>query len=168
MSRNRSSGEELLPHVRSQLPPHVWGQGRQPRWTTPRRRSGWRPRGATPHPRSGAVARRSYPTPQARDGGQEELPHAGSQGRRLRGATSGRRSSGCTGAGGQRGATLRSRSGGAAMRRYPSSKVSSSFLISSCYSLELRIQMLIPFLFFDRLPQRSMQRNRGQRHNGKD
>ena len=34
-----------------------------------------RPRGATPHPRSGAVAGRSYPTPKARDGGREEQPH---------------------------------------------------------------------------------------------
>ena len=36
------------------------------------------------------------------------------------------RSGGCAGGGGPRGATPRSRSGGAAMRRYPSSKVRSS------------------------------------------
>ena len=33
------------------------------------------PRGAAPCPRSGAVAERSYPTPKARGGGLKELPH---------------------------------------------------------------------------------------------
>ena len=33
------------------------------------------------------VAERSYPTSEARDGGQEELPHVRGQGRRPRGAT---------------------------------------------------------------------------------
>ena len=45
------------------------------------------------------------------------------QGRLPRGATPCPKSGGCTGTGGLRGATARSRSGGAAMRRYPSSKV---------------------------------------------
>ena len=44
----------------------------------------------------------------------------------VRGATPHPRSGGCTGTGGPRGATLRSRSGGVAVRRYPSSKVRSS------------------------------------------
>ena len=47
------------------------------------------------------------------------------QGQRLGGATPHPRSGGCTGAGGPRGAIPRSRSGGAAVRRYPSSKVRS-------------------------------------------
>ena len=53
-------------------------------------------------------------------------------GGRLSWATPRPRSSGCTGTGGPRGATPHSRSGGAAMRRYPSSKVRSS----SCTLLE--------------------------------
>ena len=32
-------------------------------------------RGATPHPRSGSAAGRSYPLPEARGGGREEQPH---------------------------------------------------------------------------------------------
>ena len=36
---------------------------------------GRRPRGAAPCPRSGAVAERSDPTPKARGGGLKELPH---------------------------------------------------------------------------------------------
>jgi len=79
-----------------------------------------RPRGATPHPRSGAEARR---TPCLRGGDQEELPHIRGQGRWLGGATPHPKSGGYTGTGGPRGATPRSRSGGAAVRRYPSSKV---------------------------------------------
>ena len=61
-----------------------------------------------------------------RGGGLDELPHARGQERRMRGATPCPRIGGCTGAGGLRGATPRSRSGGVAMRRYPSSKVRSS------------------------------------------
>ena len=48
------------------------------------------------------------------------------QGRQLRGATPRPMIGSCSGAGGSRGATPRSRSGGVAMRRYPSSKVRSS------------------------------------------
>ena len=57
--------------------------------------------------------------------GREEVPLARGQGRRPRGATSRPRSGGCTGTGGLRGATPCSRSGGAAVKRYPSSKVKS-------------------------------------------
>ena len=59
-------------------------------------------RGATPRPRSGAEARR---TPCPRGGGQEELPHVQGQGRRPGDAT----------------ASLRS--GAAAERHYPVSKI---------------------------------------------
>ena len=46
------------------------------------------PRGATTtRPGSGAAAETSYPTFEVRGGSREELPHAGSQGRQLRGAT---------------------------------------------------------------------------------
>ena len=76
-------------------------------------------------PRRG-MAERSYPTPDVRGGGQVELLHAGGQGWRPRGATPPPRNSGCQGAGGPRGATSCSRSGGVAVRRYPSSKVRSS------------------------------------------
>ena len=69
--------------------------------------------------RSGAVAEMSNPMPEVRGGGQEELPHARGQWRRLRGATPRPRSGGCMGAEGPRGATPRSRSGGVAVRRYP-------------------------------------------------
>ena len=69
------------------------------------------------------VAERSYPTSEVRGGGQEVLPTALGQGRWPRGVTPGPRSSGCAGAGGPRGAIPRSKSGGAAVRRYPSSKV---------------------------------------------
>ena len=79
---------------------------------------GWRLRGATPW--------------QVRGSGPEELPHTQGQGWQLRGATPRPSSSGCTGAGGPRGATPRLRSGGAAVRIYPSSKVRSS----SCTLLE--------------------------------
>ena len=79
-----------------------------------------RPRGATPCLRSGAEAGR-IPCPRGR--GQEELSHARGQGQQPGGATPRPRSCGCTGAGGPRGAIPRSRSGGAAVRRYPSSKV---------------------------------------------
>ena len=109
-------------------------------------------RGATPHPRSGVVAGRSYstskardngreelpmseardsgreelPTSEARGGGQEYLPHTQGQGWLWGEATPPPRSSGCWGAGGPRGAIPRSRSEGAAVRRYPLSKVRSS------------------------------------------
>ena len=55
--------------------------------------------------------------------GQEELSHIRGQGQQPRGATPRPRSSGCMGAGMPRGATPRSMSRGAAVRRYPSSKV---------------------------------------------
>ena len=98
---------------------------------------GRRPRGVTPRPRSGAVAEsarlrwcttadRSYPTSEARGSSQEDLPHASGQGMRLGGATPPPRSSGCAGIGGPRGAIPRSRLEGAAVRRYPSSKVRSN------------------------------------------
>ena len=67
---------------------------------------------------SGAAAKRSYPTPEVRGGGREEQPH-------IQGTAA------ALGAG-PRGATPRSRPGGAAVRRYPSSKVRSS----SCALLE--------------------------------
>ena len=53
------------------------------------------PRGVTPRPRSGAAARRSNPTPETRGGGREDQPH------------------------------VQGRSGRAAVRRYPLSKVRS-------------------------------------------
>ena len=82
---------------------------------------GQRPRRATTHPRSGAAAESARL--RQRRSSQEEPPPTQGQGRRRRGATPGPRSCGCTGAGGPRGATPHSRSGGAAVRRYPSSKV---------------------------------------------
>ena len=54
---------------------------------------------------------------------REELPHVRGQEWRPRGATPCPRSGGCMGAGMPRGATPRSMSRGAAVRRYPSSKV---------------------------------------------
>ena len=66
------------------------------------------------------------PTSDVRSGGQEELPHAQGQGQWLRGTNPHPRSSGCMGTGGLRVATPRSRSGEAAVRRDPSSKVRSS------------------------------------------
>ena len=80
--------------------------------------------GATPCPRSGAATENARL--QWRRRGRDELPQAQGQGQRPRGATPHPRCSGCMGAGGLRGATPRSRSGGAALRRYPSPKVSSS------------------------------------------
>ena len=67
-------------------------------------------------------------------GGQEELPHSRGQGRRPRRATPCQRRGGYTGTGGLRGATPSSMSGGAALRRYPLSKVRSS----GCVLLEQR------------------------------
>ena len=63
---------------------------------------------------------------------REELPHTRGQERRLRGVTPYQSRGGCVGAGGPRGATPCWRSGGAAMRRCPSSKVRNS----GCASLE--------------------------------
>ena len=74
---------------------------------------------------SAGAAQRSYPTSEVRGSGREELPHARDQGRRLRGAPPHPRSGGCTGTGGPRGTIPRSRSGGAAVSRYPSSEVRS-------------------------------------------
>ena len=80
------------------------------------------------------MAARSYPTSEVRGGGKEcqaatvqELPR-GANPRPKLGAVAGRstpgpRSGGCTVAGGPRGDTSRSRSGGAVVRRYPTSKV---------------------------------------------
>ena len=85
------------------------------------------------------AAERSYATSEVKSGGRDELPHAWGQGQWMRGDTTGWRSgwrprggtprpgsSSCMGAGGPRGPTPRSRSGGATVRRYPSSKVRSS------------------------------------------
>ena len=85
---------------------------------------GRQPRGVTPLPRSGTTAE-SARLPRHRNG-QEEPPRIQGQGRQPGGATACPRSGGCVGAGGPRGAIPRSRSGGAAVRRYPSSKVRSS------------------------------------------
>ena len=64
--------------------------------------------------------------PKARAGGQEEQPQAQGQEWQLGGATPRPRNSGCTGAGGPREAIQSFRSGRAAVRRYPASKVSHS------------------------------------------
>ena len=61
-----------------------------------------------------------------------ELPQVWGQGRQTGGATPSPRNGGCGGAGRPRGAIPHSRSGGLAVRRYPSSKVRSS----SCTLLE--------------------------------
>ena len=72
----------------------------------------WR-RGATPCPRSGAVAERSYPMSEARGGSREELAH-------VQGAVAARAQEG-------REELLHVQGQeGVAVRRYPSSKVSSS------------------------------------------
>ena len=76
-------------------------------------------------------SQRSYRASGA-NGSREEAPRARGQGWRLGGATPCPVSSGCVGAGGPRGAIPRWRSGRAAVRRYPSSKVRSS----SCALLE--------------------------------
>ena len=82
------------------------------------------PRGDTPRPRSGAVTE-SARLHQHRSGGKE-LPNVRGQGWRPRGATPRPRSSGCSGKGGPRGAIPPLRTGRAAMRRHPSSKVRNS------------------------------------------
>ena len=94
----RGGGQEELPHVQGQK---------------------WRPGGATPHPRSGAAAQRSYPASEARGSIR-------GQGQRPGGETPPPRSSGCMGARGPRGSIPCSKSEGAAVRRYPSSKVRSN------------------------------------------
>ena len=112
--------------------------------TTPQSTLGAAARGVTPGLRSGAAAtksnpRTSNPTTEVRGCIREELPQAPGQGRareelgqgqRLRGATPPPRSHSCAQEGWEE--LLHSRSGGAAMRRYPSSKVRSS----GCASLE--------------------------------
>ena len=109
-------------------------------WNSPGQNTGVaRPRGATPRPRSGAEAGR---TPCPKSSGWEELPgvrgqgrwpgrasprpHARGQRQRPGGPTPRPRSGGCPGTGGPRGAIPRWRSGRAAVRRYPLSKVRSS------------------------------------------
>ena len=124
------------------------------RGSTPRLRSGAEAR-KTPCPRGGSqvdlphvqgqgqwlsvlgcdgtgTAKRNYHMSEVRGGSQEELPCVQGQEKQPGGATPSPRSSGCVGSGGPRGAIPHSRSGGAAVRRYPSSKVRSS----SCALLE--------------------------------
>ena len=107
----RGSGREKLPHVQ--------GQGR-------------RPKGVIPCPRSELVAK-SARLQQHRNS-WEKLPHFQGQGQWPGGVTPRPSSSGCAGARGPRGAIPRSRSRGAVVRRYSSSKVRSSALLcwSSC------------------------------------
>ena len=73
------------------------------------------------------TAERSSLTSEARGCSWEGLPHTRGQGRWPEGATPPPRSSGCAGAGEPRGAIPCSRSEGIAVRRYPSSKVRSSY-----------------------------------------
>ena len=84
-----------------------------------------------------SAAERNYPLPRSgaatesarlrrHRSGKEELLQAQGQGQWPRGATPRLRSSGCMGAGGPRGAASHSRSGVAAVRRYPLSKIMSS------------------------------------------
>ena len=84
--------------VREELP-HIRGQGQRPRGATQAR---------------------------GRGSGLDELPHIRGHGWQLRGATAHPRSGSYMGAGRPKGATPSSKSGGAAVRRYPSSKVRSS------------------------------------------
>ena len=88
--------------------PHVRGQGRWPRGTTPCLSSGAAKR-SYPKPEVRAVAKRSYPTPEVRAGGREEQPHAQGQPH-------------VRGRGQRRGATPCPRPGVAAGRSYPTSK----------------------------------------------
>ena len=95
-------------------------------------------REVTPRPRSGAAARRRYPTPLSprpgAAGGRSyptpPRPRPGAAG----GATQRPRSCGCAGTGGPRRAIEHRRSGRAAVRRYPSSKIRSN----GCALLEQR------------------------------
>ena len=96
--------------------PHVQGQGR--------------PGGAIPRPRSGATARRSYPTPEDRGRGWEKQPHIQEQW--LHGCKRAKRSYSAIkvrrGGGEEipfiQGKEPRLRFAGAAVKRYPTSKVS--------------------------------------------
>ena len=81
------------------------------------------PRGVTSCPRSGAAAESAK---LRRAGAAERSYQVRGQGWRWTGATPCPRSSGSTGTGGPRGAIPRSRSGGAGVRRYTSSKIRSS------------------------------------------
>ena len=92
---------------------------------------------------STGAAERSYPPPEARGSSQEELPHAQGQGQWPGGATPCPRNGGCAGTGELKGATptfkvrrgsgeeiplvqskeQRLRFAGAAVKRYPTSKV---------------------------------------------
>ena len=82
---------------------------------------GRRPRGVTPHPRSGAAAKSARL--RRRRNAREKLPLVRAQGRWLGGATPRPRSGGCTGVGVPRGTIPRSRSEGAAVKRFPTSKI---------------------------------------------
>ena len=101
-----------------------------PIWRLGQTKQEVRPRGATPRPRSGAATECAML--QWHRSGREALPHFRGQGRWQRRVTPCSRTISCLGAGGPRGATPCSRSGGVAMRRYPSSKVRNS----SCALLE--------------------------------
>ena len=118
-SEVRGGGREELPQVR--------GQGQKP---------------GGPHARR-VVSKRSYSTSEVRGSSQEcyaataqerlrGATQVRGQGQRPRGATPPPRSGGCVGTGGHRGAIPCLRSEGAAVRRYPLSKVRSS----SCSLLE--------------------------------
>ena len=76
--------------------------------------------------RSGAAAEWSYPASKVRGRGREDLPHTWGQGPQPGGATPPPSSGSWAGAEGPRGTIPRSRSEGAAVRRYFSSKVRSS------------------------------------------
>ena len=155
----RSEGSRLiyLKCGRNFLLTHYQGQGQKPGGPQARRAaakrsyptsevrgSGWecqtamaqeQLRGATPRPRSGAAAGRNYPTPPSPRPGAaagRNNPTTQGQGQRPRGPAPCPRSHGCEGAGGPRGAIPRWRSGRAAVRRYPSSKVRSSTAL--CWS----------------------------------
>ena len=112
----KGSGQEELPYVR--------GQGQWPR--VPGCDGAGTAKRSYPSPRSGVAAGQSYLTSEVRGSSREELPCVRGQGPRPGGETPPPRSGGCTGAGGPRGAIPRSRSEGAAVRRYPSSKVRNS------------------------------------------
>ena len=135
-------GWEELPHVRGQGQnlggPHALRVAAKRSYPTSEVRcSGWEcqaataqewPRGATPRLRSGRAAERSYPESEVRGGYERSYPtpQARGQGQQPGGPTPRPRSRGCVGAGWPRGAIPRWRSGRAAVRRYPSSKVRSS------------------------------------------
>ena len=91
--RQAGTAQELV--ERRGTPLRGWLRG-----ATPRPGRGRRPRGATPHPRSGSCARaeRSYPTFKVRSGHHDEIPLVQGKEQRLRFA-------------------------GAAVKRYPMSKV---------------------------------------------